>query len=101
MINTIEIIIQSGTINNYHFVIKYNELKAYADGKSFELTKEFLDELIRTMRFWKNEYGNDTKLDNEEFTIIITTNNNIERIHGKGYYPVNYSHLIEMLGEIK
>ena len=101
MIDTIEIMIQKGTHRIYHFVIKYNELKAYADGLVFDLSKDYLDELLRTIRLWKNEYGSDSKIDNEEFTIIVTSNGKEDKIHGKGYYPDNYSHLIELLGEIK
>ena len=102
MIDTIEVIIQNGVLLSEHFVLKCNELKVYFAYETKEVSNEFLDELVRIIRLWKNEYGNNSKVDSEEFTVIVTSNDKtIDKFHGKGIYPDNYNQFIELLGEIK
>ena len=102
MIDTIEVIIQNGALLSEHFVLKCDELKAYLAFDTVNISKEFLDNLVSTIRSWKNEYGSDSKIDSEEFTVIVTSNDKtIDKFHGKGIYPDNYSYFIELLGEIK
>ena len=102
MIDTIEVIIQNGTLLSEHFVIKCNDLKAHFPYKIKDISNNFIDELVRIIRLWKHEYGNDSKIDSEEFTVIVTSNDKtIDKFHGKGIYPDNYSQFIDLIGEIK
>ena len=102
MIDTIEVIIQNGALLSKHFVLKCDELKAYLPFDAVNISKEFLDNLVSTIRSWKNEYGSDSKIDSEEFTVIVTSNDKtIDKFHGKGIYPDNYNYFTELLGEIK
>ena len=95
--NTVEIIIQNGILEVFHGIINIPEKFCLINDTKKEVSDEFLDNLIRTIRLWKNEYGYDTHIDEEEFTVIVNEN---ERFHGKGVYPDNYETFKELLGEL-
>lgn len=59
-----------------------------------------IEDLIRIIRSWKNEYYSDNSLDREEFTIKIVTDKGEEVLHGKGSYPENYGLFKDWLGEV-
>ena len=101
MIETIEIIIQNSLNEETHAIILYSENICYKNNKEYKVTNEFLESIIRTIRTWKNEYGNSSKLiDSEEFNIIVKEKEKKETFHGKGIYPENYDYLKELLGEL-
>ena len=103
MIDTIDMIdirIQNGINETFHAMILYYDKICYIDDKKYNLSDEYLDNLLGTIRLWKNEYGNDDKIDSEEFTISIKINENEEIFHGKGIFPDNYRYFKELLGDI-
>ena len=101
MIKTIEIIIQNNISKKMHALILYPLNICYKNNKEYKVTNEFLENIIRTIRTWKNEYGNHSNLiDSEEFNIIIETKDTKETYHGKGLYPENYDYLKNLLGEL-
>jgi len=55
-----------------------------------KVTKEQIDELLRIIRDWKNEYGINNKIDGERFLVKIKDGDKIEIIKGEGGYPDNY-----------
>lgn len=100
MINTIDITVQNGINEVFHAIIAYNTKICYINNKAYTLKESFLEEFIRTIRLWKNEYGNNHKIDDEEFTVLIQTDKNEEVFHGKGIFPDNYHYFKELLGDI-
>lgn len=99
MIKTLEIIINNGIFENIKLLLIYDKNICYKNDKKYLIDNNWKDELIRTIRTWKEEYGYDNNIDSEEFTITIISDRK-EKIHGKGIFPNNYHRLIELLGEI-
>lgn len=93
---SIEIMIKN-MHENIKLVINPNTLTFNNDKK---ISKELINELIRTICLWKNEYGFSSKIDVEEFKVIIKTTNKIDTFHGKGIYPSNYKYFKKIIGEI-
>ena len=100
MINTIEINIKSGINNIFHALIIYPRKICYINRKKYILSKEYLEELIRIIRTWENEYISNKNIDDEEFQIVIKTENDQEIFHGKGKYPENYACFKDLIGGI-
>ena len=100
MINTIEININSGLNEIFHALIIYPRNICYINRKKYILSQEYLEELIRIIRTWENEYGNSKNIDDEEFQIIIKTKKEQEIFHGKGKYPENYICFKDLIGGI-
>ena len=100
MIETIEIMIQNGPIQSLYALIVYPRNICYKDNKKYIVTDDFLKEITRTIRLWKNEYGTSNIIDDEEFKVIVKTKEKEETFHGKGIFPNNYEHLKEVLGDL-
>lgn len=100
MVNLIEILITRGIITRYSLLIVPKENICYLNEKKHYLEKDKINKILSIISLWKNEYGIKEAIDQEEFTITITTNNKTETIHGKGIYPNNYNQLLEIIGEI-
>ena len=100
MIQSIEIIIQSGLHVTTNALILYAKKIAYINDKKYLITDSFIDALEKTIYLWKEEYGSSNVIDCEEFLITITTDQGKETIHGKGIYPHNYGELKELLSDI-
>ena len=100
MIQSIEIIIQSGLHVTTNALILCSKKIAYINDKKYLISDSFLDELEKTIYLWKNEYGSANVIDCEEFLITIKTKKGKETIHGKGIYPHNYDALKELLSDI-
>ena len=101
MIQTIEINIRNGILEKINALIIYERKICYINNKKYEITDEFLDELLDTICLWKNEYGSDDNIDSEEFTINVKTKDSEEIFHGKGIFPYNYPYLKELLGDVE
>lgn len=100
MIETIEIMIHNDPIESLYSLIVFPRNICYKDNKKYTVTDQFLKEIIRTIRLWKNEYGTSKTIDSEEFTIVVKTKEKEEKFHGKGIFPDNYEHLKELLGDL-
>ena len=100
MIAIIEITIKSGKNNLTYALIICQRNICYKNNKKYNITTEYQEDIIRTIRAWKNEYGNSRNIDDEEFTIIVKAKEKEEKFHGKGIFPTNYKHLKELLGDI-
>lgn len=101
MIDKIEIIISSGSYQRYNAYIDYHKKICYLNNSVYNLNEQILTRLKDIIYTFKKEYGNSNVIDIEEFEIIVTTHNQINKYHGKGIYPTNYQELINLLGEIK
>lgn len=100
MINLIEIIITSGILNKYNLLIIPNKNTCYLNEKKYPISNAKINEILKIISLWKNEYGTKQGIDLEEFTINVTTENKVDKIHGKGIYPSNYKLLLDIIGEI-
>lgn len=100
MIDKVEIIIGNGLADEYLIMINNHVKKAFVNGKVIEVTDDYVDRLLQIIKYWKNEYGNDNKIDSIEFTITLYEDNNEEKYHGKGIFPDNYNEFKELLGEL-
>ena len=100
MIETIEIMIKNVANEQLSVLVMCSENICYKNNKKYKVTKEFIEDLIRTIRLWKTEYGNSENIDSEEFTIVVKTGEQKEMFHGKGVFPNNYQYLMELLGEL-
>lgn len=100
MIEKVEIVIKNGLQESINALILYSKNIAYINNKKYQITEDFKKELQTTIYSWKNEYGSDSNIDSEEFTMTIHTNKKKEIFHGKGIFPHNYQYLKELLGDI-
>ena len=101
VIETIEIIIDNGPQKLLNSIIVYPQKICYINNKKYSVTDDFLKDVVRTIRLWKNEYGNISNvIDSEEFTITVKTKEKEEKFHGKGIFPKNYNYLKELLGDL-
>lgn len=100
MVNSIEISIKSGINELLSAQILYNENICIKNNKKYVIDELFKKNVLRTICLWKNEYGNDNKIDTEEFYITVNSSDGKETIHGKGVFPNNYEYLIRLLGDL-
>lgn len=101
MVNLIEIIINSGALISYNLLIFPKKNSCYLNNKMYNLDSKKISDILSLISLWKNEYGTKEGIDQEEFTITITTTDKkIEKIHGKGIYPNNYKRLLDLIGDI-
>ena len=100
MIERIEILIINCSNNDIKAEINYHNKTCIINDEKYSTTDKFLNELKELLYDWKNEYGNSNEIDREEFFINVISKNDTTTYHGKGNYPVNYSRLRELLGEI-
>ena len=100
MIERTEILIINCSNNDIKAEINYHNKTCIINDEKYSTTDKFLNELKELLYDWKNEYGNSNEIDREEFFINVISKNDTTTYHGKGNYPVNYSRLRELLGEI-
>ena len=100
MLDTMEVTISNGLQSLYAFIMCKEKI-CYIDGLKYNVSDEFLDEIIRTISFWDNEYGENNRLDSEEFKVVIRENDKENVFHGKGIFPNNYAYFKELLGELR
>lgn len=98
MIKAIEIIISSG-INSNKYLISYTNKTCCVNDKKYKVTDKYLNDLKNTLLHWQNEYGFSNLIDVEEFTVIVYTEDEQDKYHGKGKYPNNYRLFKDLLGE--
>ena len=101
MIQRIEIIIRTGLEETMNALVIFSKNTCYINNKKIEVSNEFKDKLVKTICLWKNEYGEDERIDSEEFLITVIAEDGKTTFHGKGIYPRNYQELKEMLGDLK
>lgn len=101
MIKMIEIIIKNGSINETNALISFRHSFCIYNNKKYRIDDSFKDNIIRIIRTWEHEYGSSKNIDDSEFKVIVTTDDNKQDIfHGKGFYPENYDNLIKILGDL-
>lgn len=81
-------------LDNYKVIVEDGIL--YINDKKRKVLPEEIDKLVNYTINWKNEYINNSVFEAEEYTIKIGDKLYIF----KGSYPVNYSELINYLGEL-
>ena len=94
--NSIEIIIDN-KISNIDIYINVIKETIIVNNQEQKITEEQIDDLIRIIRTWKNEYSNPNIIDAESFFIKINTTDGTEIIKGSGEYPDNYILLKEWI----
>ena len=100
MIDKVEIYIVNGLTDNKEYIINNKTKKVYINGIIKDIKEDFVERLVDIIKFWKNDYGTETGLDVNEYTINLYENNIKETYHGKGNYPTNFELFIELLGEL-
>ena len=74
MIELIEININN-PFNNDLITIDYHNKKVTINNQSYNVKLGYLNYVIHTLTYWKNEYGIKNGIDIEEFTIKVYDNN--------------------------
>ena len=91
---------KNGLTEKINALIVYAKNICYINDKKYKVSDSFIEEIIRIIYPWENEYGADTNIDSEEFLVKVKSTDGVESFHGKGIFPHNYESLIEMLGDI-
>ncbi len=65
-----------------------------------QINPETINDIIKMISAWKQEYKSDKIIDGEEFYIEVITDRNTTTLHGKGSYPNNYADFKSLLGEL-
>lgn len=87
--NSIEIVIDNKTLKTEIYIDNVKQT-IIINNKEKEISKEKIEDLIRIIRTWKNNYHNQNVVDAESFFIKINLNSETEIIKGNGSYPENY-----------
>ncbi len=98
MVDAIEIIINNGALVQTSALIAYKQKVCYLNEKKYEVDDSFLEEFVRILSQWKNEYGTKSGIDVEEFKVTVYSGKREDVFHGKGIFPDNYSRIKELLG---
>lgn len=96
---SIYILIENIT-SNLEIYIDISKKIITINNKEKQITIEKIDDLIRIIRTWNNEYINPKIIDAESFLIKINTDEGIEIIKGHGDYPNNYNLLKEWISDL-
>ena len=94
--NSIELIIDN-KISNIDIYINVIKKTIIVNNKEQKISEEKIDDLLRIIRTWKNEYNNPNVIDAESFFIKINTTDGTEIIKGSGEYPKDYILLKEWI----
>ncbi|MBP5678246.1 MAG: hypothetical protein J6X28_00260 [Bacilli bacterium] len=100
MIQRIEIIINHGAIEETKALILCPENTCQINKNHYKVTEEWIQELLNIIYLWKKEYGSDSKIDSEEFQVVVKAEDGITKFHGKGIFPHNYEMLKELLEDV-
>lgn len=93
-IKKIEIRIISLT-RNIELIIIPETLKIYVEDKINDISLHEIEQLLKIMCLWNNEYIDDKIIDSEKFIIKIYTDHGVDEYYGNGKYPANYQAFIE------
>jgi len=93
-VKLIEIVI-SYLDNENKILIDCVKKQVIIDNRMDLIKQDKIDDLIRIIRLWKNEYNGSEIIDGESFLIKINTGDMIEIIKGRGNYPDNYDNFKE------
>lgn len=96
-VKSIEILI-TNLENEINLIIDVEKKRVILKDRMMIITSDKIDELLRIIRAWKNEY-NGTIIDGESFLIKINVENKVEIIKGQGEYPNNYQTLKDWISE--
>lgn len=96
--NSIQILIDTIT-SNIDIYIDILKETIIVNNKEQNITKEKIDDLLRIIRTWNNEYNNPKVIDSETFLIKINMLDGTEIIKGRGDYPDNYLSLKEWISD--
>lgn len=93
MINKIEMYLP-----NYNVIIDNNN--AYINDKTLLLNEEDIDNIIREIRAWKEEYKKNA-LEESDYYIRLYNNDELVKAHlFHGSFPENFNNLLEIVGDL-
>lgn len=97
--NSIEISISNINKNTDIFINTKNNT-IMINNISNPIDKETINNLIRIIRNWENNYDSKKSIDQETFTIKLNTDEGISVINGSGTYPENYNLFKDWISEL-
>ena len=97
--NSIEIFINN-LCSEMYLYIDTNKKIVRVNNCEKPIDKEEINNLIRIIRNWDNEYKSDKIIDGEQFIIKLNTSKGTEVIKGKGDYPKNYHAFKDLVGRL-
>ena len=83
--------------NNYAMI---NDYIGIINGKQVLLNEDDINNLLRIIRYWHNEYRNDKIISKEKYFITINTDDEEETINFNGSYPDDLYILLDFLGDL-
>ena len=83
--------------NNYAMI---NDYIGIINDKQVLLNEDDINNLLRIIRYWHNEYRNDKIISKEEYFITINTDGEEETINFNGSYPDDLYILLDFLGDL-
>ena len=83
--------------NNYAMI---NDYIGIINDKQVLLNEDDINNLLRIIRYWHNEYRNDKFISKEEYFITINTDDEEETINFNGSYPDDLYILLDFLGDL-
>ena len=83
--------------NNYAMI---NDYIGIINDKQVLLNEDDINNLLRIIRYWHNEYRNDKIISKEEYFITINTDDEEETINFNGSYPDDLYILLDFLGDL-
>lgn len=95
----IEITVTNLSNERFIYIDVKNQIVKF-NNKEKKIEENFIDELIRIIRCWDNEYYGNNIIDSEKFLIKIITDNSTDIIKGNGKYPENYYVFKKLIGEL-
>jgi len=99
MITKIRVLIIDNTYQKEYIIDPQNNTISTKDIIK-QIDPETINNIIRMISTWKEEYKSDSIIDGEEFYIEIITDIDTTTLHGKGSYPSNYANFKTLIGAL-
>ena len=88
------------TENNKYFVIYPKNNMVLIEGNPYKIETDEIQELVRIIRTWKNEYFDDSYLDGNRFEVVVSSNGKKSVMKGIRELPENYDSFSELVRRI-
>ena len=93
MINKIE-------MNIPNYIVSIDDNKCIINDKEIDISKDDINNIIRTIRAWNKEYRSNSIIDNPSSIVLYKDEEIIDKFIFEGLYPEDFYNLLDIVGEI-
>ncbi len=86
--------------NNRHFIIFPKKEKVLIDDEYYPIEKEKIENLIKIICAWDNDYVSSESLDGNYFEVSVYYDGKVDRMRGMRGIPSNYEEFVNYVRSI-